>query len=65
MRGPPTGVLLAAGEGKRMGRIGDHLPKACLPVANRPLIAHHIDLLRELGVREVVVVVGHRREAVL
>jgi dTDP-glucose pyrophosphorylase len=57
----PAGVILAAGEGRRMGALGDLLPKACLPIVDRPLIARHFTLLQELGVREVVLVVGARR----
>ena len=59
-----TGVILAAGEGRRMGDLGLALPKSCLPVGNRPLIAHHIELLRLMGIADVVVVVGHRGEMV-
>ena len=55
-----VGVVLAGGRGRRMGPLGDQYPKALLPVANRPLIAHHLQLLHELGVREVFVVTGHR-----
>ena len=57
---PPLGVILAGGRGRRMGPLGERYPKALLPVANRPLIAHHLQLLRDLGVSEVYVVTGHR-----
>lgn len=55
-----VGVILAAGRGSRMGAVGEDYPKALLPVANEPLIGHHLRLLRGLGVQEVYVVVGHR-----
>ena len=55
-----TGVILAGGRGRRMGRLGERYPKALLPVANRPLIAHHLQLMKELGVAEVFVVTGYR-----
>ena len=55
-----AGVILAGGRGRRMGALGERYPKALLPVANRPLIAHHLQLLRELGVTEVFVVTGYR-----
>jgi glucose-1-phosphate thymidylyltransferase len=54
-----VGVILAAGRGKRMGALGENYPKALLPVANEPLISHHLTLLRNLGVRDVYVIVGH------
>ena len=63
-----TGVILAAGEGRRMGSLGERYAKACLPVCNRPLLHHNLDLLAGMGIRDVVVVVGYReadvREAV-
>jgi glucose-1-phosphate thymidylyltransferase len=43
-----------------MGLLGDEYPKALLPVANEPLIGHHLKLLHSLGVREIYVVVGYR-----
>jgi len=60
-----TGVILAAGEGRRMGGLGAVWAKACLPVCNQPLVHHHLDLLHEMGVREVVVVVGYRGNEVM
>ena len=53
-----TGVILAAGEGRRMGVVGQSQPKACLPLLNRPLLHHHLDLLDGLKVDTVVLVVG-------
>lgn len=53
------GVILAAGGGTRMGPLADHYPKSLLPVANVPLIHHHLETLRGLGVTETFIVVGH------
>ncbi|MGF1640792.1 MAG: nucleotidyltransferase family protein [Rhodospirillales bacterium] len=55
-------VILAAGRGSRMGKVGELHPKALLPIANRPAITHHFDLLRRLGIGRVFVVVGHRSD---
>ena len=41
-----AGVILAGGRGRRMGPLGEEFPKALLPVANEPLIAHHLRLLQ-------------------
>jgi glucose-1-phosphate thymidylyltransferase len=48
-----------------MGGLGAVWAKACMPVCNRPLMHHHLDLLREMGVSEVVVVVGYRGHEVM
>lgn len=42
-----------------MGPLGDQLPKAMIPVCNRPLLAYQLDHMRSLGIEEVIVVVGY------
>lgn len=55
-----AGVILAAGRGRRMGVLGEHYPKALLPIANQPLIDYQLDFLRGLGIQDVFIVVGFR-----
>jgi UDP-N-acetylglucosamine diphosphorylase/glucosamine-1-phosphate N-acetyltransferase len=57
-------VILAAGEGKRVRPLTRSRPKALIPVANRPIIEYVIDALLKNGIREIVVVVGYRKEQV-
>lgn len=54
-------LVLAAGMGKRMN---SDLAKVLHPMAGRPLLAHVVATLDELGVARKVVVIGHQREAV-
>ena len=54
-------LVLAAGQGKRMN---SDLPKVLHPMAGRPLLAHVLGMLDELGVGRTVVVIGHQRERV-
>lgn len=54
------GVILAAGRGTRMGPFSENYPKPVLPVGNRPLIQRHIETMRDLGIRDIVVLVGHK-----
>lgn len=56
-------VILAAGRGHRLGPLGRLMPKVALPVGNRPLYAHHLEMLAESGVREVLVVMARRSES--
>src|SRR5687768_17040168 len=56
-----TAVILAAGQGTRMKSA---LPKVLHPIAGRPLVHFPVRAALEAGCGEVVVVVGHGREAV-
>lgn len=49
-----SGVLLAAGSARRLGR-----PKQLLPLAGRPLLQHALDAAAASQLDEIVVVLGH------
>ncbi len=55
-----TGVILAAGRGSRMAPFSDFYPKPLLPICNRPLIEHQIQMMRGLGISDVVILIGHK-----
>jgi len=57
-------IILAAGEGVRVRPLTRSRPKAMIPVANRPIIEYVIDALIKNGIRDIVVVVGYRKEQV-
>ncbi|MHC5038741.1 MAG: sugar phosphate nucleotidyltransferase [Planctomycetota bacterium] len=52
-----TGVILAGGEGRRMGSIGEASPKILLPILNRPLLAYQFDHLRDANCASVLIAV--------
>ena len=54
-------IVLAAGQGTRMK---SSLPKVLHPVAGRPMVHHAVRAALDAGAAEVIVVVGHGREAV-
>ncbi len=54
-----VGVILAAGKGARMYPFSERSPKPILPILNRPLLSHQIDVMRDCGITEVHIVVGH------
>lgn len=54
-----TGVVLAAGEGRRFGGT-----KQLVDLDGKPLAQHAIDALAEAGVDELLVIIGHDAEAV-
>ena len=53
------GVILAAGKGTRMRPFSERWPKPILPVLGKPLMAYQLEMLAALGVRKIVIVIGH------
>jgi choline kinase len=54
-----TAIILAAGVARRLAPLTDHTQKSLLPVAGRAILARMLDALHSVGVRRVVIVVGH------
>lgn len=52
-------AVLAGGVASRMRPLTAVRPKAMIPVAGQPFIAHQLALLRDRGVQDVVLCVGH------
>lgn len=52
-------MILAAGFGTRLRPLTETLPKPLLPIAGKPLIVWNLFLLRQCGVREVIINLHH------
>ena len=61
---PVKGVILAAGDGGRLGLLSTLTPKPLIEVAGRPLIEYTVRAFVQVGITELVVVVGYRGEMV-
>ncbi len=57
------GVILAAGKGSRLYPVTHHIPKPILPLANRPTMEYAFDKLKDMGIREICIVVGENEHA--
>jgi mannose-1-phosphate guanylyltransferase/phosphomannomutase len=57
-------VIMAGGEGTRLRPLTSTAPKPLLPVANRPMMEHVIDLLRNHGIDDIVVTVAFMANAI-
>lgn len=60
---PPLGVILTAGAGTRLAPLTPALPKALVPLVDRPLLAYAMEALAALDIADVVVVVGAEDQA--
>ncbi len=57
-------VILAAGRGTRMRELTADLPKPMIEVRGRPVLQHIVEGLRDAGIRDLLLVVGYRADAV-
>jgi dTDP-glucose pyrophosphorylase len=57
-------VVLAAGRGTRMRELTADLPKPMIKVRGKPVLQHIVEGLRDAGIREFLIVVGYRANAV-
>lgn len=57
-------LILAAGRGRRLGRLTDRGPKCLLTIGGRTLLDWQIAALRRAGIDEIAIVVGYRGETV-
>lgn len=55
-----VGAILAGGKGTRMAPFSERYPKPLLPVANKPLIQHQIEMMRDLGIVDILLLIGHK-----
>ena len=52
-------MIFAAGLGTRLKPLTDHMPKALVPVAGKPMLEHVIEKLKAAGFNEIVINVHH------
>src|SRR5204863_2216663 len=57
-------VVLAAGRGTRMRELTAEVPKPMIEVRGKPVLQHIIEGLRDARIREFLVIVGYRADAV-
>lgn len=63
-RGQAQALILAASRGEEFSVLTESTPKAMLAVAGKPLLYHQVDMLREIGVRDITVVRGFCKEKI-
>lgn len=55
-------IILAAGKGTRMNQ---DAPKCACCVLGKPMIKHLVDTLKEVGIKNIIVVVGYKKEYII
>ena len=55
-----TAVIPCAGNGSRISPYSEILPKPLLPVGNKPLMQHTLEMLKNLDIEDVVLIIGKK-----
>ncbi len=56
-------VIAAAGKGTRMLHLAMNKPKHLIKVCNRPFLYYVLKNLKDAGITEMILVIGHKKEA--
>ncbi|MDY6969958.1 MAG: sugar phosphate nucleotidyltransferase, partial [Spirochaetota bacterium] len=57
-------VIMAGGEGTRLRPLTSNRPKPMIPVINKPVIEHTINLLKKQGITDIIISLFYRPESV-
>jgi NDP-sugar pyrophosphorylase family protein len=57
-------VILAGGQGTRLGEFAKGRPKSMVLVRGRPFLEYQLELLKAQGIRDVVLCIGHLGEQI-
>ncbi|MBI5390168.1 NTP transferase domain-containing protein [Candidatus Woesearchaeota archaeon] len=61
---PKTAFILAGGRGTRLKPLTDEIPKPLIPVHDKPLLQHALDLFRKHGITEIIIALGFKGEKI-
>ena len=59
------GIVLAAGKGTRLMPLTLAMPKEMIRVGVKPVIEHAVEVLKAGGIREILVIVGRKKESIM
>lgn len=57
-------VILAGGQGVEMRPLTYEVPKALIPVGGKPVVEYALESLRDSGVRDIIIAIGHLGEKI-
>jgi mannose-1-phosphate guanylyltransferase / phosphomannomutase len=57
-------LIMAGGEGTRLRPLTSNQPKPMMPIANRPMMEHIVELLKNHGFSDIVVTVAYQANAI-
>jgi len=57
-------IVLAASRGKELGELTEQQPKTMVNIQGTPVLSHIVDAYNAVGIKDIVVVRGYKKEAV-
>ncbi|NQT81085.1 MAG: nucleotidyltransferase family protein [Candidatus Aminicenantes bacterium] len=57
-------IILAAGKGKRLGKLTESIPKPMLKIGKKPILEHNIECLRDYGISDIYINLHHLPEVI-
>ena len=57
-------IVLAASRGHELGELTEHRPKTMVNIQGRPILSHIVDAYNAVGIKDIVVVRGYKKETV-
>ncbi len=57
-------IILAAGQGARMGEVTKDIPKPLIKLNNKPILIHQIESLNSNGIKDISIVIGFKKDKV-
>jgi phosphoenolpyruvate phosphomutase len=57
-------MVLAASRGDELGELTEHQPKTMVKIQGAPILSHIVDAYHAVGIKDIVVVRGYKKEAV-
>ena len=57
-------VIMAGGKGTRIQSINTEVPKPMITILNKPILEYEIQVLKNQGIKDIILVVGYLKEVI-
>jgi len=61
---PKIGFILAGGKGTRLKPITHEIPKPLVPLHEKPIMEHTIDLFKKFGIKDILISIGYKGDKI-
>jgi len=57
-------VIIAGGKGTRIASVANEIPKAMIPIAEKPIIEYQVELAKRYGFTDFIFIIGYLGEQI-